>query len=153
MKLSMEIYTLSLALALFANGCSGTKSTGLAAGNDRLSTCPDRPNCVSSEAQDAKHSIEPFLLKGDPAAAWDAIRDVVGSLPRCTIIKATDRYLHAECRSRLFGFVDDLELQLDQVSGAIAIRSASRIGYSDLGVNRRRVETLRQKLRKEALIQ
>jgi uncharacterized protein (DUF1499 family) len=91
-------------------------------------------------------------LKGDPAAAWDAIRAVVGSLTRCTIVKTTDRYLHAECKSRLFGFVDDLELQLDREAGVIAIRSASRVGYSDLGVNRRRVETLRQKLKEAALI-
>jgi uncharacterized protein (DUF1499 family) len=78
---------------------------------------------------------------------------VVDSLPRSTIVKKTDTYLHAEFRSRVFRFVDDLELLLDPATGVVAIRSASRIGYSDLGVNRRRVATLRQKLTQNGIIQ
>ena len=152
MKHSMKIYMLSLLLSLCVSGCSGTKSTMLTAEGNRLSGCPDRPNCVSSEAQDARHAIAPLRLNGDSAAAWAAIRDVVGKLPRSRIVKATDRYLHAECKSRLFGFVDDLELQLDLATGVAAIRSAARSGYSDLGVNRKRVEALRQQLKQAALI-
>ncbi len=67
-------------------------------------------------------------------------------LPRARIVEETEDYLHAECRSALFGFVDDLELQLRPSESIIAVRSASRLGYSDFGVNRRRVEALRESL-------
>jgi uncharacterized protein (DUF1499 family) len=70
----------------------------------------------------------------------------VSSLPRTTIVDDSGQYLHAECRSAVFRFVDDLELHLRPDEGAIAVRSASRLGYSDFGVNRGRVETLRRKL-------
>lgn len=152
MKRSKGIYILSFLLAAFINNCSGQKIDKDAVNMDRLAGCPDRPNCVSSEAKDDKHAITPLRLKENQAVAWNAIRDTVSKLPRTRIVKFGDRYLHAECRSRLFGFIDDLELQLDPQTGLIAIRSASRIGYSDLGVNRRRVETLQQKLKQDGLI-
>ena len=152
MKQAMGICVLSVMLATAINGCSGPKYDEKTPANVQLAGCPDRPNCVSSQSQDAKHTISPLRLKGDPAAGWDAIRDVVGSLPRCTLVKATDRYLYAECRSRLFRFIDDLELQLDPVTGVIAIRSASRVGYSDFGVNRRRIEALHKKLMDQGVI-
>jgi uncharacterized protein (DUF1499 family) len=152
MKRAMGICILTVMLASVVNGCSGMKSGGTNLGNEPLAGCPDRPNCVSSQSQDAKHAIAPLRLEGDLTTGWDTIRGVVGSLPRCTFVKATDRYLHAECRSWLFRFIDDLELQLDPVTGVIAIRSASRVGYSDLGVNRRRIEALRKKLKDQGVI-
>jgi uncharacterized protein (DUF1499 family) len=82
----------------------------------------------------------------DPAEAWRSAREVVMELPRTRIVKDKEDYLHAECRSAVFGFVDDLELQLRASERIIAVRSASRLGYSDLGVNRRRVEALRESL-------
>ena len=117
-----------------------------------LAGCPQRPNCVSSNAEDLKHTIAPFYLKDDPATGWDAIQIVVASLPRTQITRVSDRYLRAECKSRLLCFIDDLELHLDVASGRVAIRSASRVGYFDWGVNRRRVETLRRKLSKAEVI-
>ena len=153
MKRAMGICILSVMLATVVNGCSGMKSDGVNSGNEPLGGCPDRPNCVASQSQDASHAIAPLRLKGDRVAGWDAIRGVVGSLPRCTLVKVTDRYMHVECRSRLFRFIDDLELQLDPVTGVIAIRSASRVGYSDFGVNRRRVEALCKKLKEDGVIQ
>jgi uncharacterized protein (DUF1499 family) len=81
-----------------------------------------------------------------PAEAWRAARELVSALPRTRVVEETADYLHAECRSTVFGFVDDLELQLRPGEGAIAVRSASRLGYSDLGVNRSRVENLRASL-------
>ena len=152
MKRAMEICILSVMLAAGVNGCSGVKWDGTGLGNEPLARCPDRPNCVSSQSQDVTHAIAPLRLKGNLTAGWDAIRGVVGSLPRCTLVEATDRYLHAECRSWLFRFVDDLEFQLDPVTGVIAIRSAARVGYSDFGVNRRRVEALRKKLKEKGVI-
>jgi uncharacterized protein (DUF1499 family) len=149
---SLGIYILLVTLAAFINGCSGTRSNKNVAGNEVLTDCPDRPNCVSSESQDARHAIEPFRFKGDPTTGWNAITSIIGNLPRTTIVKATDRYLHAECQSRLFGFIDDLELHLDPMTGIIGIRSASRTGYYDFGVNHRRVSNLRQILKDEGLI-
>ena len=101
---------------------------------------------MSSDALDPSHRVAPFELRGPPAKAWQAARDAVAALPRTQIVSDTGSYLHAEWTSETFGFVDDLELQLQPDRSQIAVRSASRIGYSDLGVNRRRVEQLREAL-------
>ena len=153
MKRPWGAYVFSMVIAVFVLTCSNPKSGEDSARFESMADCPDRPNCVSSEAQDAKHTIDPFRLKGNPAVGWDAIVSVVINLPRSEVVKQTDRYLHTECKSRLFGFVDDLELRLDPTTGVVAIRSASRVGYSDWGVNRRRVEALRQILRQDGIIQ
>jgi uncharacterized protein (DUF1499 family) len=119
---------------------------------EHLADCPLKPNCVSSEARNAEHAVAPLQLNGDPAAAWEAMGAVVSQLPRATVVQSTADYLHVTIKSRLFGFVDDLELLRDAETGRVAIRSASRTGYSDLGVNRRRLENLRSKLRQAAII-
>ena len=119
---------------------------------DRLSGCSGPPNCVSSESDDLKRYVAPMQLIGASANGWVAIQDVVGRLPRSRIAKATDRYLHVTLKSRFLGFIDDLELKLDPQTKIISIRSASRKGYFDLGVNRRRVENLRKQLSSEKLI-
>ena len=153
MKGSTQICVLSMAMALWVSSCSASRLQAGDADKQGLAGCPSRPNCVSSQAQDARHAIAPVRLKGDPTKAWTAIGDRVRELPRSTIVKTTDRYLHVTCKSRLFGFVDDLELLLDPVTRVIDIRSAARVGYSDLGVNRRRVETLRQQFKADGLIE
>jgi uncharacterized protein (DUF1499 family) len=84
--------------------------------------------------------------------AWRAAREAVAALPRTRIVAESEGYLHAECRSALFRFVDDLELHLRADAGRIAVRSASRVGRSDLGVNRRRVEDLRAALRARGVV-
>jgi uncharacterized protein (DUF1499 family) len=84
--------------------------------------------------------------------AWRVIAEVVKTLPRTEIREVKDRYLHAECTSVVFRFVDDLELELRPGEGIIAVRSASRKGYSDFGVNRRRVERLREALRSRGVV-
>ncbi len=86
------------------------------------------------------------MLDAPPEQAWPAARAAVLSLPRTQIVAESGEYLHAECSSAVFGFVDDLELQLRPQSGLIAVRSASRLGYRDFGVNRKRVEKLRAAL-------
>lgn len=91
-------------------------------------------------------------LAGRSDTEWADIQVLIGRLPRSEIVTATDRYLHATLKSRIFGFVDDLELRLDPQTDVIHIRSASRSGHYDLGVNRRRVERLRKQLRAAALI-
>jgi len=85
-------------------------------------------------------------LKGDFTEAWSEIRRIVAALPRSAVIKADETYLHATFKSRIFRFVDDLELFLNPSTGIISIRSAARTGYWDFGVNRHRVEKLRRAL-------
>ena len=105
--------------------------------NGRLAPCRRTPNCVSSQADpsDAEHYIAP--LKG----TIEAVRKAVASMPRATIVSEKENYLYAEFRSRLLGYVDDVEFYSD--GSAIQVRSASRLGRRDFGVNRSRVERLR----------
>jgi uncharacterized protein (DUF1499 family) len=101
---------------------------------------------VSSDATDETHHVAPFSLSVAPEQAWRTLRLAVSELPRTKIVADTEAYLHAECRSAVFGFVDDLELHLRGDEGQVAVRSAARLGYSDFGVNRGRVERLRRTL-------
>ena len=118
-----------------------------------LAPCPSRPNCVSSLADDAAHRVDPFALRVPVERAWPQLRDAVASLPRMRIIESGDGYLRAEATSQLFRFVDDLEVLHVPGSARIDVRSASRVGYSDLGVNRARVESLREALRRAGAIE
>ncbi len=112
--------------------------------------CPARPNCVCSRPDaPARNRVDPLAVSGDPWAAFAALREIVSALPRTTLVSATRDRLHAVCRSRL-GFADDLEACLDAGAGVIHVRSAARVGYHDLGVNRKRVERLRRKLAERA---
>ena len=108
-----------------------------------LAPCPSSPNCVSSLATDAEHRVAPIAYRGDPAAAMRRLRDVIAAMPRSRVVSASDTALYAEFTSRLFRFVDDVDCAVDPAAGVIQIRSASRVGYSDLGVNRARVEAIR----------
>jgi uncharacterized protein (DUF1499 family) len=135
-----------LALALAATfGCASPPRAPMA-------PCPESPNCVSSEAADAAHAVAPFELAVAPGRAWAAAREAVAELPRTRIAEERAGYLRAVCRSRLLRFADDLELELRTDPDRIAVRSASRVGYSDLGVNRRRVESLRARLRERGVL-
>jgi uncharacterized protein (DUF1499 family) len=98
--------------------------------------CPTSPNCVLSDADDSAHLIAAFALEMPAGDAWPARREPVQIFFRTKTIAETSDYLHAKCATAIFGFVDDLELHLRVAEGVIAVRSASRLGYSDLGVNR-----------------
>ncbi len=117
---------------------------------ERLGACPKSPNCVSSRDARPSFRVEPLAVDGPPEAAFHRATEVVRALPRTRIVTEEPGYLHAECASALFRFVDDLELELevdaDSGSGVIHVRSASRIGHTDLGANRRRVERIRAAL-------
>jgi len=99
------------------------------------------PNCVSSQAEraDAEHYVAPLAFRGDFSAIEKAVAGVRGA----TIVRRDGNYLYAECRTPLMRFVDDLELLYDARAGLVHVRSASRLGRRDFGVNRRRVEALR----------
>jgi uncharacterized protein (DUF1499 family) len=130
-----------LALAIFGPASALPDPTA-----ERLPACPASPNCVSSDADGKNHGIAAFALALPPAEAWREARRVVAALPRTRIVAESDTVLRAECSSAVFAFVDDLELQLRPAQGIIAVRSAARIGWSDFGVNRRRVEEIRAAL-------
>ena len=117
-----------------------------------MAPCPPTPNCVSSDATDPAHWVAAFQLAVTPADGWRTARAAVAILPRTRIVSETDEYLHAECSSAVFGVVDDIELHSRPVQGIIAVRSAARLGHSDFGVNRKRVEKLRLLLRNQGVI-
>jgi uncharacterized protein (DUF1499 family) len=110
----------------------------------RLAPCPDRPNCVCTQATDDAHRIELLAYDGSAEEAMARLKAALATLPRTRIVTETADYLHAECTSLVFRFVDDVEFLLDRERKVIHFRSASRVGHSDLGVNRRRMEALRQ---------
>jgi uncharacterized protein (DUF1499 family) len=118
-----------------------------------LAPCPSTPNCVSSVEPPASDAyVEPLELVGPPEQAWDTLREVLADWPRLRIVAATDDAIHAEVKSLVFRFEDDLELRLRAAEGRIDVRSASRIGHSDLGANRRRVEKLRDAMMERGVV-
>jgi uncharacterized protein (DUF1499 family) len=134
-------------------GCSGNPAERHNSESLEFLDCPDTPNCVSSLAKNPKYRVEPLKLKNDPKTSWDMVKKTVELLPRTKIVSADNSDIHAECKSLIFRFVDDLTLHLIPSNGIVHIRSVSRIGYSDLGVNRRRVENLRKKLQQNDIIE
>ncbi|MCB1757655.1 MAG: DUF1499 domain-containing protein [Gammaproteobacteria bacterium] len=112
----------------------------LYAGGGRLAECPASPNCVSSMDDDPGHAIA--AIPGDAKNAFVKLRQAILAAGNARLVVSRDDYLHAEYRSRLLGFIDDLELLLDPAGDTLQIRSASRLGYSDFGVNRKRVASL-----------
>jgi len=141
-----------VAVALFAvaafQSCASAKITAPGVSGGDLADCPSSPNCVSSSASDPDHHIEPF----SPSAGQSvddlalAIAAAVRELPRSTVIEDSKDYMSAEFRSRMFRFVDDLEIHVDREEGLIHVRSAARTGYSDMGVNRKRIESIRARI-------
>lgn len=128
----------------FALSVSSAAPEDLGIRDGRLVPCPDRPNCVSSQADDTRHAMDPLRYEGDPDDAFARLKAVLHQLPRCTIVVEQGDYLRAEFRSRWFRFVDDVEFLNDRDHGLIHFRSASRVGYADFGVNRRRMEAIAQ---------
>lgn len=118
----------------------------LGVNNGRLADCPNSPNCVSTQALATDHRIEPIPVTGASGSAVQRIEAILRSMPRTRIVSSRDDYLHVEFRSLLLGFVDDVEFAIDESAGLIHFRSSSRLGRSDLGVNRHRMEQIRSKL-------
>lgn len=134
-----------LFLIVMVVGCSGSRPAQIAVTTGRLAPCPTSPNCVSSESTDPGHAIAPLRYEGPAEKAWKRLIEAVAGMKRSRIVAEEERYLRAEFTSALFRFVDDVEFLLDDNARTIHVRSASRVGYSDLGVNRRRVEEIRSR--------
>jgi uncharacterized protein (DUF1499 family) len=133
-------------LLIITGALAGCARSHLTVKDDKsleLSRCLPLPNCVSTDSWMFYNSVDPFELAVPPDNAWDIVKEVVRSLPRTEIVEERSGYIHAECRSLVFGFVDDLELLLDPDRGVISVRSSSAIGLFDFEVNYLRVENLR----------
>ena len=126
---------------------AGKRPDNLGVNNGQLASCPNSPNCVSSQTQpsDKVHYVEALTYTSTPEEALTKLKAVIESSPRTKIITETDSYLYAEFKSALMGYVDDVEFYIEKDTQKIHVRSASRLGQSDLGVNRKRVETIREK--------
>lgn len=145
-RLVLVVGTLAFLVFLAAVGL--TLMSPSAPRSSGMQPCPDSPNCVSSLAQDPRHAIKPLSFAASsatPGAAGEAALRALRRLPRTEVTVLSTEPLHAvaTCRTLIFRFVDDVELRLDPERRAIDIRSASRVGHSDLGANRSRMERLR----------
>lgn len=111
--------------------------------------CGDKPNCVSTLDTREKHQIAPFTLKAD--VTIEQIEQIALQLPGAKTADKQSNYLRVECTSKIMKFVDDLELKID--GNQLLVRSESRVGYSDFGVNRKRAESLRESLNRSGLLE
>jgi uncharacterized protein (DUF1499 family) len=129
----------------FLMGCSATFPK-LGIMNDELISCPNKPNCVSSQATDTEHYIQPIHFTGTPQDAQDRLLQILNALERTNIIVVQENYIRVEFTSKIFQFIDDVEFYFPATNTEhiiIHFRSASRIGYSDLGANQKRIEQIR----------
>jgi uncharacterized protein (DUF1499 family) len=140
-----------LALGLGAAGCAGgAGAPGLVEG--RLAPCPGSPNCVSSDATDSGHAVDALAVEGAFEEAWKGLRALLEETPRVRVARAEPDYLHAVFTTRIMRYRDDVEFHARPESREIAVRSASRVGYSDMGANRNRVEWIRAELARTGLV-
>jgi uncharacterized protein (DUF1499 family) len=136
---------------VFMMGCSGTiPKLGVTSG--QLTPCPSKPNCVSSQATDKDHYIPPINFTGTPQDAQNKLLQILNALERTKVIDVQESYIRVEFTSKIFKFVDDVEFSfpptnIEQI--IINVRSASRIGYSDLGANQKRIEQIRTQFKED----
>ncbi|MEL6459929.1 MAG: DUF1499 domain-containing protein [Cyanobacteria bacterium J06636_27] len=119
------------------------ESSNLGVTENHLAPCPSSPNCVVSQNGDEKHAIEPIPYRVDRDKAKETLLKVLTVVPRTEVVEETDNYIHALSKSRIFKFIDDVEFYFPKDENVIHIRSASRVGESDLGVNRTRMQQIR----------
>lgn len=136
----------TLLVTTILSGCTGTRPNTLGKIRDTLSPCPDKPNCVSSLSKTKEHRIIPLAVEN-----MNRIENVLKNTENSKIIISNKTYIYAEFTSTLMRFVDDVEfLKIPNMRG-IQVRSASRLGYSDLGANRKRIEQIRSQLQNNEL--
>ena len=136
------ITTIGLVLFLAILSIVSRRKPSVGLVNGQLRPCSTRPNCVCSENKDLPSYVNPLAFSGTADNSWEKAKRTVSEMGG-KILREDDRYLWVTFSTRLFRFVDDLELRLDEERGVIHVRSSSRVGYSDMGANRRRVEDLR----------
>jgi uncharacterized protein (DUF1499 family) len=142
MAIGILILIIGLVFFLFILSIMSRKNPSVGMVNGRLRPCPNRPNCVCSEDKDHPSYIKPVAFSGSAKEKWDKAKQMIREMGG-KIVREEDEYLWATFSTKVFRFVDDLELRMDEENRLIHIRSSSRVGYSDMGVNRRRIEDFR----------
>ncbi len=149
--LAVAIVALALIIAGQLGLLRGKAPQDLGFKEGKLKRISRTPNSVSSQAdlwpddrQKDYSAIAPFKATGDGSAEMKKIADALGAMPRTKIVSQTPIYIYAQSTTALLKFTDDLEFALDAAAGVIHVRSASRLGQKDFGVNRARIEALRQ---------
>jgi len=122
--------------------CTGARPNNIGVVNSKLAPCPDSANCVSSDSLDERHYVPAFKLEANSEVVWAEIKLYLESKSNMVIVRELKDYLYVESTSTFMRFVDDFELHLREQNGIIAVRSASRYGKSDFGVNKERVDDL-----------
>jgi uncharacterized protein (DUF1499 family) len=133
---------ITVVLAILARVVKSPANLGVRDG--KLAPCPNSPNCVSTQSQDPRHQIAPIPYTTSVAEAKARILKVIRSMPRTTIITDDPTYIHAEFRTKGMGYVDDVEFTFDEAAQVIHFRSGARLPYWDWGVNRKRMEEIRE---------
>ncbi len=135
---------LILAITLIFTACSGTKPTDIGVKSGQLKACPSSPNCISTQADksDEKHYMAPLSYTGTMEAAKTKLVGIINDMERTTITENSGAYIHSEFMTPTMKFVDDVEFYFDDANKVIHFRSASRKGYSDMGLNRKRMEAI-----------
>jgi len=142
-------FTVSVISSLLIMGCAGTMP-GLGINNGKLTPCPKTPNCVNSQAAGDKCYIQSIDYTGTQQEAQSHLLQVLKSEDQAKILTTRTNYIRAEFKSAFFGFIDDVEFYLpEEQTGekVIHIRSASRVGYSDFGANRKRIEWIQNQFK------
>jgi len=129
-------------IVMSAVACAGHAQDAPGGTPKGLAPCPDSPNCVSTQSKDSSHAMPPLPYLNSGKDSMDRLVSVVRQMKRATIVSATPSYLHVEFRSALFRFVDDVEFLMEDSARLIHFRSASRTGYYDFGVNRKRMKEI-----------
>ena len=114
-------------------------------GDVKLAPCPSSPNCISSQAIEPDKYMAPLPYAGNTEASRSIVLSIIESMPRSKVVQEKENYIHAEFRSLIFRFVDDVEFLFDEEDKTIHFRSASRTGYSDFGVNRKRMQSISER--------
>ena len=127
--------------------CSGKKPSSIGIKDNRLTRCPKSPNCVVSFNDDKEHYIEPIIYDEDRNTIKEKLLQIISNSQRTKIIKNEDNYIYVEYTSKVIKFVDDVEFLFTD-DNIIHVRSASRVGHTDFGVNKARIENIKSLLAK-----
>jgi uncharacterized protein (DUF1499 family) len=142
----MRLPFILLGFSIVAIMIVGGRAQGSDSSKSVLLTCPNSPNCVSSRASEGPRKMDPIGYKGSVEDARQRVLEIVRSFPRVAVVESSGNYLKVEVRSAIFYFIDDVEFEFDDAPKLVHFRSASRLGYYDFGVNRRRMEAIIRKI-------
>ncbi|MGD9040545.1 MAG: DUF1499 domain-containing protein [Desulfobacteraceae bacterium] len=142
----MKIASIGGLMSMFIMGSvSGAGLGGPGAPENQLPPCPDSPNCVSTQSESKRHSMAPLPYLQTREASRERILSILKGMKRTEIVKLTESTIHVEFRTAIWGFVDDVEFLFDDAARVVHFRSASRSGYYDFGLNRRRMKEISER--------